>query len=472
MTTAALLPLFLVSALFDVWHIPLSDPAAPVFLAHADADKTTDIFVLNGNNLAAYSTRLKRPPTMAVLPDGASGFDVADIDEDGVSEIIAVCGDNIMSYKLVPAGSAPVAKTLFVKHNQLSAPAVQPFPYVMVVRYDDLTTGIETPALALPCENTFELRRFSGAIFASYPIGSETSHRISYGSPFSTAWVDPPQAGPAGSIEAEVNRVIAFEPELPPDLMPIAAQPSGYRRGTLLQARDAAGAGPESWPWFPLKTGGATTPRALYALAGPDYRDTVVCVRDAKSDDVDLSGKNVVVGPPRRYPGILCVLPDDLPDFNGDGYVDLLLWHAPEPGLSVDSLTRVLLGQKWTVNLTAHLFNPRKNRFEPRPASHIALQIPVDWFMSMTASGPLRHVVLRDFDGDGRTDLGCAVAQNEWAAWLFGEGGFASRPDFSMQSDEPIERVEFRAILDGGESTSIGLRTRTALHLIYPSREQ
>jgi len=467
MMSAALLPVFLVSAFFfDVWEIPLSDPAAPVFLAHADADKTTDVFVLNGNNLAAYSTGLKRPPTMAGLPDGTSGFDVADIDEDGVSEIIAVCGDNIMSYKLVPAGSAPVAKTLFVQHNQLSAPAVQPFPYVMVVRHEG------APLLALPCENTFELRRFDGALIASYPIGSVTSHRISYGSPFSAAWVDPPQSGPPGSIEAEVNRVIAFEPELPPDLLPVAAQSPGYRRGTLLQARDAAGAGPGSWPWFPLKTDGSTGQRALYALAGPDYRDSVVCVRDAKSENIDLSGKNVVVGPQRRYPGVLCVLPEDLPDFNGDGYVDLLLWQAPEPGLSVDSLTRVVLGQKWTVNLTAHLFSPRKNRFEPRPAAHIALQIPVDWFMSMTASGPLRHVVLRDFDGDGRTDLGCAVGRNEWAVWLFGNDGFAARPDFSRQFDEPIEHVEFRASLDGGAATALGLRTRTWLYMLYPPREQ
>ncbi|HUW59811.1 MAG TPA: hypothetical protein VMZ06_02300 [Candidatus Bathyarchaeia archaeon] len=473
MSSTALLPAFLVSAFFfDVWEIPLSDPSAPVFLAHADADKTTAVFVLNGSNLTAYSTRSKRPPTMAVLADGTSGFDVADIDEDGVSEIIAVCGDNIMSYKLVPAGSAPVAKTLFVQHNQLSAPAVQPFPYVMVVRHDDLNTGTETAALALPCENTFELRRFDGTLIASYPIGSETSHRISYGSPFSAAWIDPPQSGPPGSIEAEVNRVIAFEPELPPDLLPIAAQPPGYRRGTLRQARDAAGAGPNSWPWFPLKTDGSTAQRALYALAGPDYRDSVVCVRDAKSEAIDLSGKNVVVGPQRRYPGVLCVLPEDLPDFNGDGYVDLLLWQAPEPGVSVDSLTRVVLGQKWTVTLTAHLFSPEKNRFEPRPAAHVAIPIPVDWFMSMTASGPLRHMVLRDFDGDGRTDLGCAVGQNEWAAWLFGEAGLPAQPDFLKQFDEPIERVEFRASLDGGAATALGLRTRTWLHMLYPPREQ
>jgi hypothetical protein len=462
MTSAAFLPLFLVSALFDAWDIPLSDPAAPVFLAHADADKTTDIFVLNGNSITAWPAGSRRPPVTAVLAEGTSGFDIADVDNDGLSEIIAVCGDNIMSCRLVERGAEPAAKTLFVLRNQLSAPSVQPFPYVMAVQYDG------APALALPCETTFDLRGFDGALIASFPIGSETAHRISYGSPFSAAWVDPPQAGPAGSIEAEVNRVISFEPELPAGMLPIATQSPGYRRGTLLQARDAASEGPESWPWFPLKTDGSTAQRALYALARPDYRDSVVCVREANSENVDLSGKNVVVGPQRRYPGVLCVLPDDLPDFNADGYVDLLLWRAPEPGVSLDSLTRVVLGQKWTVNLTAHLFSPRKNRFEPLPASHIALQIPVDWFIAMTASGPLRHVVLRDFNGDGRTDLGCAVSENEWAAWLSGADGFAPRPDFSRQFDEPIDRVEFRACLDGGASTSIGLRTRTALHLLYP----
>ena len=465
---APLLPLLIASAfVFDVRHIPLADPAAPVFVAHADADKNADVFVLTGNNLSAYSVAQERPPISAVLADGTSGFDVADIDEDALSEVVAVRGDNIMSYKLVPAGAAPVVKTLFVQRNQLSAPAVKPFPYVMVVRYDDLETGIETPALALPCENTFEFRRFSGAVFASYPIGSELSHRISYGSPFSAASVDPPQAGPPASIEAEVNRVIAFEPELPDGLLPTAAQPLGYRRGTLLQASNASGKGPDSWPWFPLKTDGATAQRALYALAGADRRDSVVCVREANSERVDLSGKNVTVGPERRYPGILCVLPDDLPDFNGDGFVDLLLWQAPEPGLSVDSLTRVVLGPKWTVNLTVHLFNPQKNRFEPLPASHVAVTIPVEWFLSVTGSGPLRHAVLRDFNGDGRTDLGCATSQNEWAAWLFGEEGFPAKPDFAQRFEEPLKGVESRTALDGGPSTAIGLRTRTALHVLY-----
>jgi hypothetical protein len=78
--------------------------------------------------------------------------------------------------------------------------------------------------------------------------------------------------------------------------------------------------------------------------------------------------------------------------------------------------------------------------------------------------------VLRDFDGDGRTDLGCSTTQDEWSAWLFGENGFSGRPDFSTRFDEPIERVEFRTALDGGASAAVGLRTRSRLHILDPAR--
>jgi len=472
MTLIPLLPLLLISALFDVRALPLADPAATVLLANADADKTADLFLLNGNRLTAYPTGSEVRPATAALPEGTSGFDIADIDGDGFAEIIAVCGDNIVSHELTGPGAAPASKTLFSLHTQLAAPAVQPYPYVMVLPGAAEEGKPALPTLALPCESTFELRNLDGTLVASFPIGSTAAHRISYGSPFSVAWQNTPQAGPPGSIEAEVSRVIAFEPELPSGFVPTAAPPILYR----LDGQNGAPPPPadqrRSWPWFPLKTDGTTNMRALYALAAPGYGDSLIRVREAKSDNVDLSGKNVVLGPERRYPGKLCVHQEDFPDFNGDGFVDVLLWKAPQPGMSLDSVMRIALRQDWEIILTAHLFNPEKKRFEPRPASHIMLKAPFEWFTSAASTGPLRHLVLRDFNGDGRTDLGCAVAPNQWAAWLFGEKGFARRPDFNRKFDEPIERVEFRAALDGGSATSVGIRTKNAIHLLRPSTLQ
>lgn len=143
MTAAAVLPLLFLSALFDVRAIPLADPAATVLLAPADADRITDVFVLDGNRLTAYPTASQHPPYTVVLAEGASGFDIDDIDNDGFSEVIAVCGDNIRSYRLAPGGVAPATRTLFTLTTQLAAPAVQPYPYVMVVRGKDELSGAQ-----------------------------------------------------------------------------------------------------------------------------------------------------------------------------------------------------------------------------------------------------------------------------------------------------------------------------------------
>lgn len=471
MTSCAILPLLILSALFDVRSIPLDDPSALVLLAGVDGTGRTGVFVLNGHALTVYCVDSSREPKSVMLAEGTSGFDIADLDGSGFAQVVAVCGDAVMSYRFVAAGEPPEATTLFRLDTQLSAPSIRPYPYVIAVRDEDADSESDTFALALPCKNTFELRRLDGSLISSWPMGSDSAHRISYGSPFSATWIDRPLAGPDESIEAQVTRVISFEPELPPELASAAAQPSARHRW-LVDARQAASTPPERWPWFPINTDGTTSTRALYALAAPDYRDLVVRVRESRSEDVDLRGKNVVIGPERLYPGALCVPQEDLPDFNGDGYADLLLWHAPEPGLSVDSLMRVVLRRKWKLNLTAHLFNPEKNRFEPRAASGISLWAPVDWFASMPPSGPLRHMVLRDFDGNGRTDVGCAVSPNHWSVWLFGEDGFSSRPDFAKKFDEHIERVEFRAALDSGTATTVGLRTRNWLHLLVPSQAE
>jgi hypothetical protein len=170
-------------------------------------------------------------------------------------------------------------------------------------------------------------------------------------------------------------------------------------------------------------------------------------------------------GPMRSYPGRLGVL-EDSPDFNGDGFADLLLWNTPMPGTSVESLVRTLLGRTWPVRLTVHLFSVEKQRFEPSVAASLSVKAPVPWFLD--EEGPVRHPVFRDFNGDGNSDLAFCTDENTFSVWLY-QDGFKSAPDETHVFDEPITRVELTADLDESGRHAIVLRSEHHRHALLPA---
>ena len=443
-------------ALFDVESIPLGSQDARVFLAHADADSTADVFVLDASTLAIHSSAEEWKLKEVQLLEGTSALDVADVDGDGLNEVVAVCGERILRYT-IPAGgdAAPSPAELFSHPTQLSDVAARPYLFVMAVKHEGRM------ALALPCEGRLELRAIDGTLLATYPTGSGAPQRMGSGRPFWTWSVNPPRVGPPNALELRVSHVLDSVPQLPEDLFPADTVETKRPRWTPPYARIETSA----WPWFPIGSGDGSALRALCSLARPNYRDTIVRIRRSNIEEED--DDDVTIGPERRYPGAVVLLEDSLPDFNGDGYMDLLLWKAPRPGTSVDSLTRAVTGRDWPLTFTTHLFSPAKERYEPAPSSRAACTVPVIWFLTMSQQGPFRHCVLRDFDGDGHTDLGCASAPNRYAIWLYGGQGFREKPSFTRTFSSPLVSVAFQADLDGQGRASIGLRTEKALCLLY-----
>lgn len=448
------------AALFDVNTIPLANPQDHVFLAQVAVNARPSVFVLDGNALTMYPVGAPAAPAAIFLEPGTSAFDVADIDGDGHHEIIAVCRDRIVRSAIPAAGEASPPQDLFTLHTQLSVPGTGPYPYVLAIQREGRTL------IALPCESTFELRSPDGKLVSSYPIGADAPRRVSYGSPFLTLSDDPAYLGRGNALQMSVDRHIEFVPDLPPDLMPAEIEAPLLRERSSYRMRVAAEREDEEWPWFPLKTDGSTLQRVLFASSPQDFLETRVRIRESKSLTDDLSDKGATMGPERRYPGVM-ILPDsDLPDFNHDGYTDLILWKAPMPGITVDALTRALTGRSWPLQLTVHLFSPEKRRYEPIPSAHIAFTAPIDWFFLMEHTTPLRGVVLRDFNGDGRTDMGCCVAPNRFCVWLYGDTGFAEEPDFTQTFPEPVTDSAFQEDLDGKGRTSLGIRTEKALYVL------
>ena len=443
-TLLSLLLVVASGALFEVSELPVADPGASCFLVPGVAGRGEPA-VLSGNTLVRYPGADLERATTVELDKGTSAFDVADVDGDDVPELVLVVGEAV---RVLPyGGKAGTARTLFEAKTLFSA-AATPFPQVIVT-----WRGGEA-LLALPREGVLEMRRLDGTVAERYPVGPETRVPVAFNIPFTATPAVPPEVAGPGALELRVSEMRAWQPVTDPEPTADAAPgEAAFRYATQRQAREALDKPAHLWPWIPLAPDGDTRLRALYATEAS--RLTVVRVQDERAT---AGGGELHLGPERRYPGQLLGDAGVFPDFNGDGYTDLLLWDAPEPALSVATLTRALATRDWPLRITVHRYDPGRRRFEARAAGAVALRPPVGWFLEQLGKPPVKHLVIADFDGDGLADLGCSPAPRNWQAWCWRESGFGSTPAFTAELDGDIEEVAFEADLGGSGATSIGLR--------------
>jgi len=229
--------------------------------------------------------------------------------------------------------------------------------------------------------------------------------------------------------------------------------------------------GPYAGEWYAVPLHADQTNRQYVVYRGDGSGSTLIHVRTVLGDAGIHERSEAKIGPIRRYPGALFKREDDgwlskaytyNPDFNGDGYFDLVLWDAPRPGVSIDSLVRTVMGRSWPVRVAIHLYVPDKARYDPKPAGMISAKVPINFFLNRN---PVANIAMVDVDGDGLTDLGFSTEPNNYHLWLAADG-FARDPDWTHTFGEPIKRVEFSADLSGNGRTSILLRGEKNLYLL------
>ncbi len=447
-------------ALFSVQTIPVEQPDAQCFFAEADGRGGVDLVVIDGHRLAVYPGAYAEETLSVQLDPECSAVDIDDIDGDGQPELIAVAGDRVLKYSMEPAASRE-PQVLFTAHSQLSAAAPRPYPHVLVVARGG------RPLIVLPAAENLELRAPSGELVESHPIGLDAAHRVSFGQPFSALPVQPPRQGSPGALELRIIQTAAFVPDLPEGLAPPDAAGTPQSGGSAAQAAVAAKKDPpESWPWFRLHpTAQMDDERVFFAYDPDGARETLVRVRRALPP-VAGHGRELKLSSPQRYPGMAIPCATNVPDFNGDGYADLLLWNAAAPVPTVGAVTRALTEGYWSVRLTVHLFDPASGRYSPVPSVVIPLQVPVAWFLADPGGPPVRHLVLDEFNGNDRTDLLCAVAPDKLAVWVSVPSGIRPDPHQIIQLPGPVQRVELRGDLDGDGRTSLVLSGSKAFYVL------
>ncbi|MCC6154256.1 MAG: hypothetical protein IT367_10885 [Candidatus Hydrogenedentes bacterium] len=442
------------SGIFELHSIPLNADAtqrgpslALVFFANADKDDATDLFVLEGNVLSVHTHRGEVRQT--TFPAGVSIFDVVDLDADGVYEIVAVQGKSIIRLPIALQGEAANAVKLFDAESLYSSTLDGPVPRVLVIEH------MGSPAIALPTFTAIQYRRVDGSLVSETPHDKKESfthgQRREFGDTSSAL-----ELGYTGFMTFET-----FAGDQPPAKGSLYYYAESSYRSSL-ELRNAASEVPNNWPWFTVHNKQGLVTRAYCAV--DESLMTLVRTCDVQMDKNGFPETVPSPGPARRYPGALVTSPSDFPDFNGDGYKDLLLWTAPTPGISVDALLRAVVGRNWPITLAAHMYSPSKGRFEPEAESTLMFRIPVTWFLE--GPSPLRNPVFADFNGDKKTDLAMCTEENEYGIWYYTDD-FSAIPDEKYTFKENITDIELTADVAGNGKTSIVLRSDRYVYALY-----
>ncbi len=449
----------------EVREIPLLEPDARVFPVQIDADGEADLWQQSGRNVRIhYSNQFV---TEFSFSDSDCAYDVYDIDGDGASEVIVVEGKAIVALELSP-GEAPSRQVLFEAESTYALMSGTPSPQVFVAPH------LDEPAIVLPQATGVRLYRLSGELIEDYGSAKDNnddSDRL-YWSP---SWIqDYEDRG------SHWTQVIATAPrELPPGfpLESNRAQSGALINDLTNPAADSdfttltENSGPYAGEWYAslLRDDAANRQYIVYRSDGSG--STLVHLRTVSGDAGIHERSESKIGPIRRYPGMLFKQEDEgwftkaytyNPDFNGDGYFDLVLWDAPRPGVSIDSLVRTVVGRSWPVRIAIHLYVPDNARYDPKPAGMISAKVPINFFLNRN---PVANIAMVDVDGDALTDLGFSTEPNNYHLWLAADG-ISRDPDWTRTFEEPIKAVEFSADLSGKGRTSILLRGGKNLYLL------
>lgn len=460
-TPLAYLAIFIAGSLnlaasFDVVEVPVKHSDAHVFAAKIRIDAPARVWVLDGHTMLIFPANSNVKPRTIQLPPGASALDIADLDGDGLNEIILVDGNRIKKIPLEGNPQRTGPEILFALETALSSATSGPYLHVLAVTVDGRTL------LALPRKDQLELRAADGDLVISYPMEAADASQPGAGAVFATATLNPVQAAPAGAIEFQAVTSVDTKPALPDTFAPLLVPQDFVSHGIAAQLRTSQADEPSTWPRFNLAANGRSETTVHYLFGGPHSEDTLIRMRVPVTTSAQGNQKEFTSQ--RRYPGNLVFPSAAPPDLNRDGYADLVLWKSPL-GASIDSMIRSAESGTWPIRLGIHLYSVQNRAYEGRPRQTIESRVPIGWFYNPEKGAPLRNLLFRDFNRDRKKDIAFSSGPRTFEVWLYQEG-INTKPDYQAELDQPIAGIALSEDTDRPGSPTIVLRGETSLYIL------
>lgn len=460
-TPLAYLAIFIAGTLslgasFDVVEVPINNPDAHAFAAKIRTDAPARVWVLDGHTMLIFPANSNAKPRTIQLPPGTSALDIADLDGDGLNEIILVDGNRIVKIPLEGNPQRTGPEILFALETALSSATSGPYLHVLAVTIDRQTL------LALPRKDQLELRATNGDLINSYPMEIADAAKSGAAAVFATATLNPVQAGPHGAIEFEAVTSVDSKPTLPDTFSLLLAPQDSPSHGIVGHMRTAQVEEPNTWPRFNLAANGRSQTTVHYLFGGPHSEDTFIRMRVPVTTSAQGNQKEFTSQ--RRYPGNLVFPAAAPPDLNGDGYADLVLWKSPL-GASIDSMIRSAESGTWPIRLGIHLYSVQNRAYEGKPRQTIESRVPIGWFYNPEKGAPLRNLLFRDFNRDRKKDIAFSSGPRTFEVWLYQEG-ISTKPDYQAELDQPIAEIALSEDTERPGSPTIVLRGETSLYIL------
>lgn len=420
---------------------------ASLYLLPGVTSDAANIVILDDTELTVYPSTATRPSIQHTISPDTLLFDLYDSNDDGLPELFTLLPDALLHF---PKANNQSSVQLFPIEPQLPWEVDQPFLHPIILSYDNSRLA------AIPYQNNITLKNFDGKTISTLPKILSDSHSI---------FTIPVKTNPLGSKDAfefKVDSVLTTAINIPSELRPAPANPD-LDSPTPQRLREAEQREPDQWPTFPLSNDPENSERVIFASSAPEHVHTIIRIRRERPRSDIVQADPISYTPERIYPGSLTLSPSGFPDFNADGFHDLVLWRMEIPGRSLSTLTSNLQAQTWPIELTVHLYDPEKRLYAARPTARIKTKVSIQFIVVRQNQSPLRNLSFADINGDGRSDITLSPDPNTLTTWTY-DNGFSREPEYRSTFENPISIITSNRQDTRTSSGTLLLRGRSTIY--------
>jgi hypothetical protein len=415
---------------------------------------TPDIVILDETTLTVYRGSLQSPTISHTIPPNTLLFDLFDTNDDDVPELFILTPDEIRHY---PFANNQTTVQLFPILPPLPWIVEQPFLHPLVFHFNG------AHLVAVPYQDNITLKNFDGKTVSTLPKIRSDLHSL-----FSIPIV-PNQLASKGAFEFRVDTLLTTPVTVPQELR-LAQASTPFASVTPRQLRDSEQLELDLWPSFPLTPSPDDSLKVIYASHAPEYIHTVIRIKKKLPRNIPSTTEPYRFSPKRIYPGTIGISESGFPDFNNDGFHDLLLWKIPIPGHSLGSLINSIRAQTWPIEISTHLYNPEKGLYEARPDSRIKTTIALQYILTRQNRSPLNNLTFPDLNNDGNSDIVFSSRPDQLDVWMY-RRKLPDSPDYTAQFDGPVSLITINRPETPGQSRSILLRGKRSIYRVNLAEE-